>query len=232
MSFLFLIALIVSIVFLVLTIKAAIKKGNVKKNLIICVVAFILAVLFAMMTPESDSSSGTGESAQTQDQSEAAVNTDKADTEVDADTDADIDANTNNDAENATDATDAKSTSAENSDTDQTTDTEKPLTIEIVAGEFGEYGQPVILNENTDSALERIGYFIPAGTYEIENVGEYMTQATIYKNEKIVTDAGWEEWADAYAERIDIGETVTMSIEDGYFFNCLEPSHLILTKIN
>ena len=126
---------------------------------------------------------------------------------------------TNTNSNNATNETATASTTAED-------------TIDIVAGEAGEYGKTLVLNENTDLPYETIGYFVPAGTYEITNIGDYQTQANVYKNEKHVTDEGWEEWTDGTSEIVGINETIEMTIPDGYFFKCDEPSHFTLKKID
>lgn len=127
------------------------------------------------------------------------------------------------------------------SDSNETTDAEpvvaetpvedETLEIEIIAGELGEYGQDLVLNENTDMPDATIGYFVPAGTYEITNIGDYKSQANVYKNERHVTEDGWEEWADAEVTVVDVGASVEMTIEEGYFFNCDEPAHFMLKKI-
>ena len=78
---------------------------------------------------------------------------------------------------------------------------------------------------------EMIGYFVPAGTYKITNVGKYSSQANVYKNERHKTEEGWEEWSDGYAELVDVNATVEMDIPEGYFFKCDEPSSFKLVKI-
>lgn len=221
MAYLCTIAFIIFIVFLVFTIKKAKKKENFKKDLIICAAALVLAIIFAGLSPSTDTDN-TDSSTQGEAQSASAAHSEDATPAGDA-----------SDTEDTSNAGAASSAEETSSGGDASEEPEADaLVIDIVAGELGEYGQKLVLNEDTDSPTETIGYFIPAGTYEIKNVGEHPTQANIYKNEKTVTDAGWEEWADGTVERVDVGATVTMTIEDGYFFNCGEPSHFTLTQVN
>ncbi len=131
-----------------------------------------------------------------------------------------------------TPATNTPAETTETAETETKTETEEKPTIVITAGEKGEYGQDLVLNAGTDMADEVIGYFVPVGTYEITNNGEYMTQVNVYKNEVNKTDDGWEEWADGKVERLDIGETKTITIEDGYFVNVDEPAKITLVQVN
>ncbi len=104
--------------------------------------------------------------------------------------------------------------------------------IELKAGEIGEYGRELVLNEGTDSEDRTIGYFVPVGTYEVKNIGDKPTQVNVYKDEKNTTDEGWEEWADGKVELIDVNETKEMKVGEGYFFNIDAPAHISIKKIN
>ena len=104
--------------------------------------------------------------------------------------------------------------------------------IVINADELGEYGQELILNENTDMPDKTIGYFVPEGKYEVTNKGDYPTQVNVYKNEKHVTEEGWEEWADGNVVLIKVGESAEIEVQDGYFVNVDAPAHIELKAIN
>ncbi len=102
---------------------------------------------------------------------------------------------------------------------------EELFSVEIVAGETGEFGRELVLNAGTDFEDKTIGYFVPIGLYEVTNLGDKPTQVNVYKNEKNVVD-GWEEWANGHVELLKPNETKEMNVEDGYFFNVDVPSHI------
>lgn len=110
--------------------------------------------------------------------------------------------------------------------------TKTAFTLEIEAGEAGEYGQELVLGEDTEFPDYTIGYFVPAGTYKVTNIGDYPTQVNVYKNEKHVTEEGWEEWADGKSERLEVDASVEMTVSEGYFINVDEPSYISIEKID
>ena len=112
-----------------------------------------------------------------------------------------------------------------------TEENDEEIVIDVNAGELGEYGQELVLNEGTEFEDKTIGYFVPAGKYEVTNIGDKMAQINVYKNEKAITD-GWEEWADGKAELVDVNETKEMVVEDGYFFNVDPPAHFTVKKVD
>ena len=108
---------------------------------------------------------------------------------------------------------------------------EETSEIELVAGEIGDYGQELALNAGTDLEDKTIGYFVPAGEYEVTNIGEYTNQVNVYKNEVAVVD-GWEEWTDGTVELLDVGETKIITVEDGYFINIDPPAHITIKLVD
>lgn len=104
--------------------------------------------------------------------------------------------------------------------------------IELIAGELGEYGQTIVLGENTEFPDTNYCYFVPDGVYQVTNVGEYRTQVDVNKNEIATeTDAdgnSYEVWADGTPYLIDVDETIEITVSDGYFIEIEEPTHLIL----
>lgn len=103
--------------------------------------------------------------------------------------------------------------------------------IELIAGEKGEYGDILVFNEGTDHEDVHNVYHVPIGTYEVKNVGEYLAQVNIYSDETVVNEDGWEEFVNGSVEKIDVGETKQMTIEEGYHFDIDEPAHIILKKV-
>ena len=64
------------------------------------------------------------------------------------------------------------------------------------------------------------------------NKGDYPTQVNVYKNEKHVTEEGWEEWADGNVVLIKVGESAEIEVQDGYFVNVDAPALIELKAIN
>ncbi len=131
--------------------------------------------------------------------------------------------------------TEAVVDSLENNDEtkEENTETEKNSgnVIFIKANELGEYGQNLVLNENTDP-YNIIGHFVPEGKYKVTNIGNYPTQVNVYKNEKHVTKEGWEEWSDGKAVLIKVGESAEIEVKDGYFVKVDGNTYIKLQSIN
>lgn len=113
------------------------------------------------------------------------------------------------------------------------TTTAKPtvhtLDFEINAGEYGTYGKDLVLNKDTEFEDHIIGYFVPAGTYQVTNVDAYPTQVTVYQNKK-VKQGEWEEWANGKAYLLDVQETKSVTVPEGYFIKVTEPTHIHLVQ--
>ncbi len=106
----------------------------------------------------------------------------------------------------------------------ETTDN-KSIEIVLVAGEIGDYGTEVIINEDTEFEECVCQYRVPAGTYTVTNKGEYMNQFNIYSIETHITEDGWEEPAEVFfVKLIDVGESKTVTIEDGQYIEIHEPA--------
>lgn len=110
--------------------------------------------------------------------------------------------------------------------------TEAALTIELIAGEAGEYGKLFTINKDTEFEETYYIYHIPVGTYTVTNTGKYMSQINVYSGEIIVNDSGWEEVAESfYVKVLDVGASDTFSIEDGQFIEIHEPAKFTLELI-
>ena len=103
------------------------------------------------------------------------------------------------------------------------------LDFEINAGEYGTYGKALVLNKDTELPNYMIGYFVPAGTYQVTNVDVYPTQVTVYQNKK-VKQGEWEEWANCKAYLLDVQETKSVTVPEGYFIKVTEPTHIHLVQ--
>ncbi|MCI1305639.1 MAG: hypothetical protein LKG40_05370 [Lachnospiraceae bacterium] len=218
MGFLTFVAFVVFIVFIIKGIRSKKKNKPGKKNYLIAIIAFILFVIFAIA---SSSSGKSNKSESTEENTLTEQSISESQTATTSSTQSEQESSTS--AESSTEESNATSSStAENSN----------LTIEITAGELGEYGKDLVLNEGTEFEDKTIGYFVPTGTYKITNIGDYRTQVNVYKNEKNKTDEGWEEWADGKSEALDVNASVEMTVDDGYFVNVDEPSHILLEKID
>lgn len=103
------------------------------------------------------------------------------------------------------------------------------ISIELVAGEAGEYGELITLNEGTEFAETYYVYRVPAGTYTVTNTGEYMSQFNVYGDTVYVTEEGWEELSDTvYVKLLDVGQSDTVQIAEGQIIEIHEPDHFAL----
>ena len=113
-----------------------------------------------------------------------------------------------------------------------TTAPKATVSIELIAGEAGEYGELFSINKDTEFEETYYIYHIPAGTYTVTNTGEYMSQFNVYSDEIVVNDSGWEEVAESfYVEVLDVGESDTFTIEDGQFIEIHDPAKFTLELI-
>ena len=107
--------------------------------------------------------------------------------------------------------------------------TVETVSIELIAGEPGEYGELFTINKDTEFEETYYIYHIPAGTYIVTNSGEYMSQFNVYSDEIVVNDSGWEEVAESfYVKVLDVGASDTFTIEDGQFIEIHEPAKFVL----
>lgn len=108
----------------------------------------------------------------------------------------------------------------------------KTETISLVAGVQGQYGEPFTINKGTEFEENYFIYRVPAGTYTVTNVGEYISQFNVYGETVYTTDDGWEELSDVYyVEALKPGEADTVTIEDGQIIEIHEPGEFDLSKV-
>lgn len=101
--------------------------------------------------------------------------------------------------------------------------------IELIAGEQGEYGELITMSEGTDMEESFYAYYVPGGTYEVTNKGDYMTQVTVYEGFSRNEETGYDDYTNiGDALTLDIGKTDTIEIPDGWFIEIHEPAHITL----
>ena len=104
-------------------------------------------------------------------------------------------------------------------------DSADEVSFTLTAGEAGEYGQEITYNKGTEFEETFFAYYIPEGTYTVTNAGDYMSQITVCSNETIITDAGWEEAeSTGDVKLIDVGESDTITVDEGYHIEITEPA--------
>lgn len=105
--------------------------------------------------------------------------------------------------------------------------------IDLVAGQAGDYGELLTLNEGTDTEETYYVYRVPAGTYTVTNAGKYMSQFNVCGDTVYKTDAGWDELSDViYVKLLDVGQSDTVEIGDGQIIEIHEPDHFKLVKVS
>lgn len=106
------------------------------------------------------------------------------------------------------------------------------VSIELIAGEPGEYGELFTLNKDTEFEETYYVYRIPAGTYTVTNAGEYMDQINVCSEEVHTTDEGWEEPAEIfYVKLLDVGASDAFTIADGQYIEIHEPAKFVLELV-
>jgi len=126
------------------------------------------------------------------------------------------------------DKTEIDSKGSEESKTERISDDQK--SIELIAGELGEYGKEIIMNEGNEFEEHLVVYYVPAGVYEVKNIGDNMTQATVYENFAKNKETGYDEYTDTGdISLLDKGEIGEIKVPEGWFIEIHEPSHILLT---
>lgn len=104
------------------------------------------------------------------------------------------------------------------------------VVIELIAGEQGDYGKMITMSEGTDLEESFYVYYVPAGTYEVVNDGEYMTQISVYEGFVKNEETGYDEYTDTGdIILLDVGKEALIEITEGWFIEIQEPTHVSLT---
>lgn len=111
--------------------------------------------------------------------------------------------------------------------------TVSPDAIVLVAGEQGDYGEPLTLNAGTEFEENYFVYRLPAGSYRVTNVGKNMDQLSVYGDTVTVNDEGWEELADVGdIKLLDVNASDTITIAEGQIIEIHEPGKWTLEKVD
>ena len=107
----------------------------------------------------------------------------------------------------------------------------KQTTIQLIAGEMGEYGKQIVMNEGTDMPEELIVYYLPAGTYEVKNIGKHPAQITVYEGFARDEATGYDSYtAVGDAKLIDKDAKDTITVPENWFVEIHEPAKFSLVK--
>ena len=105
-----------------------------------------------------------------------------------------------------------------------------PIIVRINGEDLGEFGKTVILDEGTENEMKYIGYFLPAGKYNVTNNRQYRSGIYVYSQETILDD-GVEYPAEVGgAYTFLAGETVEIEVPDGFYIKAIPPSDFTITQ--
>lgn len=125
-----------------------------------------------------------------------------------------------------------QTTKAEEEGENNDSNTGEPA-IELIAGEQGQYGKLITMSEGTDMEESFYVYYLPAGTYEVTNKGEYMTQVSVYEGFTKNEETGYDEYTEIGSTvLIDVEKTNTIEVPEGWLIEIHEPTHISLTLVS
>ncbi|HFI0450079.1 TPA: hypothetical protein ACGOY4_000034 [Streptococcus suis] len=117
------------------------------------------------------------------------------------------------------------------SSTASSAETSTTEAIILIADELGQFGRKIVMNEGTDMPEELIVFYLPAGTYRVENIGDYPAQITVYEGFARDESTGYDDYtATGDAKLIEQGNTETIVIPEGWFIEIHEPAKFSLVK--
>lgn len=138
----------------------------------------------------------------------------------------DTDDNTNSNIEE----TSQEESDVQTNDDSTNLDSEENVAIELIAGEQGQYGSLITMSKGTDMEESFYVYYVPAGTYEVTNKGDYMTQVSVYEGFAKNEETGYDEYTNmGEIVMLDVGKTDTIEVPDGWFIEIQEPTHISMT---
>ncbi len=112
-----------------------------------------------------------------------------------------------------------------------TTEESTSEVIELEAGTLGDYGKEITMNEGTDMEESLIVYYVPAGDYTVTNVGEFMTQVSVYGGFERDESTGYDDYTEVGdTPSIDVDQSADINVPDGWFIEIHEPTHITLEK--
>lgn len=108
--------------------------------------------------------------------------------------------------------------------------TEAKTTIEIIDGEKGEYGKEITMSAGTDMEERLIVYYVPAGKYNVKNLGDYRTQVSVYEGFKKNSETGYDEYTNTgNIVTLDVNGEDEIEVPDGWFIE-IHGAHILLTE--
>ncbi len=108
--------------------------------------------------------------------------------------------------------------------------TESKTVIEITDGEKGEYGKEITMSAGTDMEEKLIVYYVPAGKYTVENLGEYRTQVSVYEGFEKNSETGYDEYTNTGdIVVLDVNAEDEIEVPDGWFIE-IHGAHILLTE--
>lgn len=114
-----------------------------------------------------------------------------------------------------------------------TEQTETADVIELEAGVLGDYGKEIVMNEGTDMPENLIVYYVPEGEYTVTNIGDYMTQVSVYGGFARDESTGYDDYTEiGDTPTIDVNQTATITVPEGWFIEIHEPTHITLEPIS
>jgi len=132
--------------------------------------------------------------------------------------------------ENAEDSTKTEeTTSSETTEEEEVEETKEVITL--TAGEVGEYGKEITMNEGTDMPEDLIVYYLPAGDYTVTNVSQYPTQVSVYGGFERDETTGYDNYTEVGdTPRLEVNESVDINVPEGWFIEIHEPTIIELVK--
>lgn len=105
--------------------------------------------------------------------------------------------------------------------------------ITLIAGQPNEYSQVRTMNGGTEFEETTLVYYVPAGKYQVTNIGNYLVQVNVYEG-VVVTEYGWEEPANSAGKALVLekGETGEITVPEGYYVDIIEPDKVQLVPID
>ncbi|HFI0272286.1 TPA: hypothetical protein ACGO2R_000128 [Streptococcus suis] len=137
---------------------------------------------------------------------------------------AEVSTQTTTSRSSTTDAVESSNT-AEN-----TTESASVESFILTAGDIGQYGKKIVMNEGTDMPEELVVFYLPSGDYQVKNVGNFPSQLNVYEGFKRDETTGYDDYTNGQSILLKVDETGTINIPEGWFVEIHEPSQFELVK--
>ncbi|HFI0303119.1 TPA: hypothetical protein ACGOY5_001976 [Streptococcus suis] len=114
--------------------------------------------------------------------------------------------------------------------TESTAESANVESIILTAGDTGQYGKKIIMNEGTDMPEELVVFYLPSGDYQVKNIGDFPSQLNVYEGFKRDEATGYDDYTNGQSILLEVDETGTINIPEGWFVEIHEPSQFELVK--